>query len=91
MKDANENILKSITNNVHESVQFLEKLSQHLSTTATTTTTTTTTTQDVRMPTSECFQNMSAESGSYELLWERGTPLAIEQIKLCVCCCCYMT
>lgn len=52
MRDANENILKVIVNNVHESVEFLEKF---VSTCAA---------ESLNKPTSECFRNQQPTSAA---------------------------
>lgn len=72
MKDANDNILKVLTNNVQESVDFLEKCLKQLD-------------HDLAMPTSDCFGNINPENGSYELIWKNGRILEIDEIRNSVC------
>jgi hypothetical protein len=68
MKEANDNILKLLTTNVQESVDFLEKSLKMLD-------------QDLIRPLSECFCNLSAETGNHDLEWERSTKLNLEFVK----------
>lgn len=68
MKDANENILKVLMNNVHESVGFLEKCLDSL-------------THDICVPTTECFTNLSADTGGYEIVWEQAKVYSIHVVK----------
>ena len=69
MKDANDSILKVLTNNVQESVDFLEKLLK------------TNLTESIVLPTSDCFKNISSESGTYDILWENVSKIEIDEIK----------
>lgn len=69
MKDANDSILKVLTNNVQESVEFLENLLK------------TDLTEDIVTPTSECFKNISTESGTYDIVWENVDKIEINEIK----------
>jgi len=69
MKDANDSILKVLTNNVQESVEFLENLLK------------TDITEDIVTPTSECFKNISSESGTYDIVWENVDKIEINEIK----------
>lgn len=69
MKDANDNILKVITNNVQETVEFLERFVN------------TCTTSDVYKPTSACFKDLNAETGLYELVWDNSEQINIDYIK----------
>ncbi len=71
MKDANENILKVLLNNIQESVDFLEKCLDTL-------------THDICLPTSECFTNLSAETGGYDIVWERARHYDVKLIKALV-------
>ena len=71
MKDANENILKVLVNNVQESVDFLEKSLGCL-------------TQDICMPTSECFTNLNAETGSYDIIWHKSDTYNVNVLKCLV-------
>lgn len=68
MKDANENILKVLLNNVQESVDFIEKCLNTLNT-------------DICIPTSECFTNLSADTGSYDIVWENASVYSMNVIK----------
>ncbi len=68
MKDANENILKVLMNNVHESVGFLEKCLDTLS-------------HDICLPTTDCFTNLSAETGGYDIVWEQARNYSINVVK----------
>lgn len=67
MRDANENILKMIVNNVHESVDFLEKFVSSCSV------------ESLTKPTSECFQNLNQTSQASQAgqpdLMQQATPL----------------
>jgi hypothetical protein len=69
MKDANDSILKVLTNNVQESVEFLENLLK------------TDLSEDIVTPTSECFKNISSESGTYDIVWENVDKIEINEIK----------
>lgn len=72
MRDANENILKMIVNNVHESVEFLEKFIS------------TCTVEHIYKPTSTCFRSapQEAENASlFEFDWEKSEIVALEDIK----------
>lgn len=68
MKDANENILKSLINNVQESVDFLENFIKNLE-------------HDICMPSSECYTNLNSENGTYDLVWEKADQLEQDQVK----------
>ena len=68
MKDANDSILKVLTNNVMESVEFLEKCLKNF-------------TGEVSMPISDCFKNTSLENGRYEIFWENSISMKLEQIQ----------
>lgn len=68
MKEANENILKALINNVQESVDFLEKCLDTL-------------THDICLPTSECFANLSADTGSYDIIWDHTKKYSITVLK----------
>lgn len=68
MKDANENILKVITNNVQESVEFLEKFFKNLN-------------RNVYKPTINCFKNLNSDCGTYDLIWENSYNLEVEEVK----------
>jgi hypothetical protein len=71
MKEANDNILKVLTTNVLESVEFLEKCAKSLDSSG----------EGLVRPTSDCFSNISAETGGYELEWANSTRLEQEFIK----------
>ncbi|CAF0894283.1 unnamed protein product [Brachionus calyciflorus] len=68
MKDANENILKVITQNVNESVDFLEKMFNSYS-------------GSVYKPLSDCFVNLNSETGYYDLKWENSSKIESDEIK----------
>ena len=68
MKDANENILRVLATSVQESVDFLEKLIKQLS-------------RDICVPTTECFANLIAEAGSYDVLWNHSQTLKLSTLK----------
>lgn len=68
MKDANENILRVLLNNVQESVDFLVKCLSCLD-------------HDINMPTSDCFTNLSAETGNYDLIWEKSNVYTVDMLK----------
>ncbi len=71
MKDANENILKVLLNNIQESVDFLEKCLETL-------------THDICLPTSDCFTNLSADTGGYDIVWEKAKNYDVNLIKTLV-------
>ena len=68
MKDANENILRVLVNNVQESVDFLIKCLNCLD-------------HDINIPTSECFTNLSAETGNYDLIWSNSNVYNLNVFK----------
>jgi len=72
MKDANDSILKVLTNNVMESVEFLEKCLKNF-------------TGEIFMPISDCFKNINSENGRYEIFWENSVVIKSDQIYNYVC------
>jgi hypothetical protein len=68
MKEANENILRVLLNNVQESVDFLEKSLDNLS-------------HDICIPQSDCFTNLSAETGNYDIFWEKSKIYNLNVLK----------
>jgi hypothetical protein len=70
MKEANESILKVLSNSVRESVEFLEKCLKELD-------------KDVCKPVSECFADVNS---GLELNWDKCVPLKQQEIKICVSC-----
>jgi hypothetical protein len=68
MKEANESILKVLTNSVRESVEFLEKCLKELD-------------KDVCKPVSECFADVNS---GLELNWDKCVPLKQQEIKISV-------
>lgn len=68
MKDANENILKVITQNVQESVEFLEKMFKSYE-------------GKVYKPAPDCFTNISSETGAYNLQWTNSIIIESAEIK----------
>lgn len=68
MKDANENILKVITQNVQESVEFLEKMFKSYD-------------GKIYKPSPDCFINISSETGAYDLEWSNSYQLESNEIK----------
>jgi hypothetical protein len=68
MKEANESILKVLTNSVRESVEFLEKCLKELD-------------KDVCKPVSECFADVNS---GLELNWDKCAPLKQQEIKISV-------
>lgn len=58
MKEANENILKVLLQNVQDSIDFLEKFLN--------------VNKELLVPLSDCFTNISPETGEYELIWSNG-------------------
>ena len=75
MKDANDSILKVLTNNVMESVDFLEKCLKSF-------------TGEISMPISDCFKNISSENGKYDIFWEYSISIKLDQIQNYVSCIC---
>lgn len=95
MRDANENILKVIVNNVHESVEFLEKFVEACAA------------ESLYKPTNECFQyNRESQSsqeqntttttsttttanaasgGVFSFEWEKSEMIPLNDIKNMVC------
>lgn len=74
MRDANENILKVIVNNVQESVDFLEKFIASCSV------------ESIFRPRSECFcsqtNGQDSTAGSvFEFDWDKSDPVALDDIK----------
>jgi hypothetical protein len=70
MKEANESILKVLSNSVRESVEFLEKCLKELD-------------KDVCKPVSECFADVNS---GLELNWDKCVPLKQQEIKISVSC-----
>jgi len=68
MKDANENILRVLVNNVQESVDFLLKSLTCLD-------------RDINIPTSECFTNLNSETGNYDLIWTKSSVYTLNMLK----------
>ena len=68
MKDANENILRVLINNVQESVDFLLKSLTCLD-------------RDINIPTSECFTNLNSETGNYDIIWTKSSVYTLNMLK----------
>lgn len=68
MKDANENILRVLTNNVQESVDFLLKCLACID-------------RDINIPTSDCFTNLNSETGNYDIIWTKSDVYSLSMLK----------
>jgi hypothetical protein len=72
MKEANENILKLLLTNIDDSVIVLE---QYLTSLKAAT---------LFKPTSQCFTNINAETGEYDLVWSNGSPIDLQELNLLI-------
>lgn len=68
MKEVNLKSTKVKLNFMGDSVAFLEKFTKLMH-------------QDLLKPTSDCFKNLNADTGHYEVVWNNSNVVSIEDIK----------
>jgi hypothetical protein len=66
-KDSNR-ILKELVNNVNDSVDFLLKFIEQLD-------------RDICLVTTQCFANINAETGNYDINWSNSKPINLNLLK----------